>query len=145
MALIDGLADNNKREKLVADLTQLLDKQVANIGGISGMAIKTGYAAIKGISPGYSGGAINRLLPESFAALEPIWEEGVKTGDVVEYLTTNSSQTADAILSVTDTRIQKSSNSSIKGVYNKLRGSVKKHVEDAVPGLAKVINDYANS
>jgi hypothetical protein len=145
MALIDGLADNNKREKLVTDLNKLLDKQVASIGGISGMAIKTGYAAIKGISPSYSAGAINRLLPESFAALEPMWEEGLKTGDAVGYLTNNSSQTADAILSVTDIRIQKSSNSTIKGVYNKLRGSVKKHVENAVPGLAEVINDYANN
>lgn len=143
MALIDGLADNNKREKLVSDLNKLLDKQVASIGGISGMAIKTGYAAIKGVSPSYPAGAINRLLPESFAALEPMWEDGLKTGDAVGYLSNNRSQTADAILSVTDKRIEKSSNSTIKGVYNKLRGSVKKHVEDAVPGLAQVINDYA--
>ncbi|TAE60928.1 MAG: hypothetical protein EAZ76_12260 [Nostocales cyanobacterium] len=145
MALIDGLADNNKRQKLVTDLTQLLDTQVASIGGISGMAIKTGYAAINGISPGYCAGAIDRLLPESFAALEPIWEEGLKTDNAVGYLTNNSSQTADAVLSVTDTRIQKSSNSTIKGVYSKLRNSVKKHVEDSVPGLAKIIDEYANN
>lgn len=144
MALIDRLADNQKRQKLIVDLTNLLEKQVAAIGGISGMAIKTGYAAIKGISPGYCAGAIERLLPESFAALEPIWVEGVQTGNPVEYLTANRSRTADAVLSVTDVRIQKSNNSTIKGVYNKLRGSVKKHVEDAVPGLAKTIEEYAN-
>ncbi|MFM6133515.1 MAG: DUF6918 family protein, partial [Sphaerospermopsis kisseleviana] len=86
MALIDGLADDNKRQTLVADLTNLLDTQVSSIGGVSGMAIKAGYAAIKGISPKYCAGAIERLLPESFATLEPIWEEGLNTGDAVGYL-----------------------------------------------------------
>ncbi|MFM6002141.1 MAG: DUF6918 family protein, partial [Sphaerospermopsis kisseleviana] len=136
MALIDGLADDNKRQTLVADLTNLLDTQVSSIGGVSGMAIKAGYAAIKGISPKYCAGAIERLLPESFATLEPIWEEGLNTGDAVGYLSQNRSRTADLLLSITDIRIQKSSNSTIKGVYNKLRSSVKKHVEEAVPGLA---------
>ncbi|QYX33325.1 DUF6918 family protein [Sphaerospermopsis torques-reginae] len=145
MALIDGLADDNKRQTLVADLTNLLDTQVSSIGGVSGMAIKAGYAAIKGISPKYCAGAIERLLPESFAALEPIWEEGLNTGDAVGYLSQNRSRTADLLLSITDIRIQKSSNSTIKGVYNKLRSSVKKHVEEAVPGLAQVIDKYTKN
>ncbi|MBE9056468.1 DUF6918 family protein [Sphaerospermopsis sp. LEGE 08334] len=145
MALIDGLADDNKRQTLVADLTNLLDTQVSSIGGVSGMAIKAGYAAIKGISPKYCAGAIERLLPESFATLEPIWEEGLNTGDAVGYLSQNRSRTADLLLSITDIRIQKSSNSTIKGVYNKLRSSVKKHVEEAVPGLAQVIDKYTKN
>ncbi|MFM5982044.1 MAG: DUF6918 family protein [Sphaerospermopsis kisseleviana] len=145
MALIDGLADDNKRQTLLVDLTNLLDTQVAATSGISGMAIKTGYAVIKGISPGYCAGAIERLLPESFAALEPIWEEGLNTGDAVGYLSQNRSRTADLLLSITDIRIQKSSNSTIKGVYNKLRSSVKKHVEEAVPGLAQVIDKYTKN
>ncbi|MBD2293776.1 hypothetical protein H6G06_09795 [Anabaena sphaerica FACHB-251] len=142
MALIDGLADDNKRQTLVADCTNLLETQVASIGGISGLAIKAGYGAIKGISPGYCAGAIERLLPQSFAALEPIWEEGLKTDDPARYLIANRSRTADALLSVTDVRIQKSSNSTLKGIYNKLRNSVKNHVEEAVPGLAQILNKY---
>lgn len=145
MALIDGLADDNKRQTLLVDLTNLLDTQVSSIGGVSGMAIKAGYAAIKGISPKYCAGAIERLLPESFAALEPIWEEGLNTGDAVGYLSQNRSRTADLLLSITDIRIQKSSNSTIKGVYNKLRSSVKKNVEDAVPSLAQVIDKYTKN
>jgi hypothetical protein len=113
MGLVDGLADDNKRQKLVAECTQLLDKQVAAMSGVSGLAIKAGYGAIKGISPGYCAGAIERLLPESFAALEPIWEEGVQTGNPVQYLTENRSRTADTLLSLTDVRIQKSTNSTL--------------------------------
>ncbi|MEC4887910.1 MAG: hypothetical protein SAL70_42375 [Scytonema sp. PMC 1070.18] len=145
MGLIDGLADTNKREMLVADCTKLLDTQVASMGGVSGMALKAGYAAIKGVAPGYCAGAIERLLPESFAALEPMWNEGVETGDPVAHLTQNRDRTADALLSVTDVRIEKSSNSTVKSVYGKFRNSAKKHVEDAVPGLAQVIDNYTKS
>jgi hypothetical protein len=145
MGLIDGLADANRKQMLVADCTKLLDTQVASMSGVSGMALKAGYAAIKGIAPTYCAGAIERLLPESFAALEPIWDEGVKTGDPVAHLTQNCDRTADALLSVTDVRIQKSSNSTVKSVYSKFRNSAKKHVEDAVPGLAQVIGNYTKS
>jgi hypothetical protein len=30
----------------------------------------------------------------------------------------------------------------VRGTYEKLRGSAKKHVEEAVPDLAKVIHNY---
>ncbi|WP_353931362.1 hypothetical protein WJM97_01810 [Okeanomitos corallinicola TIOX110] len=142
MALIDGLADNQKRKKLVDNCTTLLDEQVAAKSGISGLAIKAGYAAIKGISPRYCAGAIERLLPESFAVLDPLWDEGLQTGDPVKHITNNSSRTADLLLSITDIRIKKSNNTAVKGVYNKLRNSAKQHIEEAVPSLAKVIDEY---
>jgi hypothetical protein len=74
-----------------------------------------------------------------------MWDEGLQTGNAVGYLTNNSSRTADAVLSVTDIRIQKSSNSTIKGVYGKLRNSVKQHIEEAVPGLAAIIDKYTKN
>jgi hypothetical protein len=145
MALIDGLKNDDKRQMLVADCMNLLETRVANIGGISGIAIKAGYATIKGISPKYCAGAVERLLPESFAALEPLWNEGLEAGDAVTHLTQNRSRTADAIFSVTDIRIEKSTNSTIKGVYGKLRVPVKKHVEEVVPDLAQILDKYAKN
>lgn len=145
MGLVDGLSDSNKKNMVVSDCTKLLDTQVASMSGVSGLALKAGYAAIKGIAPSYCAEAIERLLPTSLAALDPIWHEGVQTGDPVEHLTQNRSRTADALLSVTDTRIEKSSNTTVKGVYGKLRNSAKKHVEDAVPGLAKIIDNYTKN
>lgn len=142
MALIDGLADNQKRKQLVENCTTLLDEQIAAKSGISGLAIKAGYAAIKGVNPQYCAGAIERLLPESFAVLDPLWNEGLQTGDPVKHITNNSSRTADLLLGITDTRIKKSNNTAVKGVYNKLRNSAKQHIEEAVPSLAKVIDEY---
>lgn len=145
MGLSNGLSDPNKRNMVVADCTKLLDTQVGSMGGVSGLALKAGYAAVKGIAPSYCAEAIERLLPESFTALDPIWSEGVQTGNPVEHLTQNRDRTADALLGITDARIEKSKNTTVKGVYSKLRNSAKKHVEDAVPGLAKIIDNYTKS
>ncbi|HAJ58472.1 MAG TPA: hypothetical protein DCP31_03730, partial [Cyanobacteria bacterium UBA8543] len=98
---------------------------------------------VKGVKPGYIDGAIERLLPEVFAALEPMWSEGIQTGDPVGHLSQNRSRTADALLGITDARIEKTSNGIVRGAYNKLRSSAKSDVEEAVPGLAKIIDNYA--
>lgn len=145
MGLCEGLNDPAKKEMVVADCVKLMDEVVASMGGLSGMALKAGYATVKGVSPGYCAGAIERLLPESLAALDPIWSEGTQTGDPVAHLTQNTSRSADALLGITDARIEKSDNGIVRGVYSKFRNSAKEHVERAVPGLAKVINDYTKS
>lgn len=145
MALSDGLNDAAKRTKVVASCTELLDRQVSSMGGVSGLAIKAGYSTIKGVAPGYCAGAIEGLLPSFLTALDPIWEEGVQGGDPVAHLSQNTSRTANALLGITDARMEKSSNTTVKGIYSKLRGSVQKHVEKAVPDLAQVIDNYTKS
>lgn len=145
MGLTEGLNDPNKRASLVADCVTLIDEQVAAKGGMGGLAWKAAYGTVKGVNPGYIAGAIDRILPEILAAVEPMWNEGVQTGDPVGYLSQNSSRAADAVLSVTDARIEKSNNGVVRGAYNKLRNSAKGEVETAIPALAKILDKYTKS
>lgn len=145
MGLSDGLNDANKRQSVVADCVKLIDEQVAAKSGLSGLGLKAGYGAVNGVRPGYVAGAVERLLPEVFVALDPMWNEGVQTGDPVGYLTQNRSRAADALLSITDARIEKTSNGIVRGTYNKFRNSAKTDVEEAVPGLAKIIDNYTKA
>lgn len=142
MALSERIQDETVRANIVADCTKLIDKQVAAKGGLSGMAMKTAYGVIKGVGAGYIPGALNRLLPEACQAIDPIWQEGKAAGDPVQYLSEHSDRTADSILSVTDARIQRTSNGVVSGTYKKLRKSVKNDVEAAVPGLAEIIGTH---
>lgn len=130
--------------KLAADCAKLIDEQVATKSGISGLALKATYGAIKGLGANYVLSAIERILPEFLTALDPIWAEGTQTGNPVEHLAQNQTRAADQVLSVTDARIEKSSNGVVRGAYNKLRKSVKSDVEAAVPDLAKIIGQYAH-
>ncbi|HEY9597074.1 MAG TPA: hypothetical protein V6D33_05340 [Cyanophyceae cyanobacterium] len=145
MGLSNGLNDPTKKASLVADCVKLIDEQVATKGGLSGLALKAAYATVKGINPDYIARAVEGLLPEVLSVIEPIWSEGTQKGDPVEYLTQNQSRTADAILSITDAKIEKSNNGIVRGAYNRLRNSAKKDVEEAIPGLAKIIDNYTKA
>ncbi|MEB3211183.1 MAG: hypothetical protein VKL39_07505 [Leptolyngbyaceae bacterium] len=131
------------RTSIAKDCAGLIDDQVAAKSGMGGLALKATYGMVKGVGKEYIPGAIGRLLPDTFAALDPIWTEGVQSGDPVDYLSQHRSRAADMILSVTDTRIEKSNNKIVRSAYNKLRKSVKNDVEASVPELAKIIHTYA--
>ncbi|NJM99632.1 MAG: hypothetical protein HC800_23045 [Phormidesmis sp. RL_2_1] len=146
MQLSHKIQDSAIRDRIAADCTQLIDTQVAAKGGLGGMALKAAYGAVKGIGGDYIPGAVKRLMPEIFTALDPLWAEGVQTGDPVNYLSENSDRTADVILSTTDARIERKASGGIIGnTYKKLRNSVKRDVAEAVPGLALIIDKHINS
>jgi hypothetical protein len=143
MGLSEINNDPNKQASIVADCAQLIDQQVSAKSGIGGMAWKTAYGAVKGVMPNYIEEVIERMLPEFLGALDPIWSEGVQTGNAVEHLNQNRSRTADALLGITDARIEKSNNGIVRGAYKQLRGSAKSEVEAAVPGIAQILGKYA--
>ncbi|MBE9107178.1 hypothetical protein IQ229_20285 [Nostoc cf. edaphicum LEGE 07299] len=142
MGLSDGLLNPTKKAMVIEDCCNMIEGQLASKSGMSGIALKTAFAALKGVKPGYIPYVVEQILPQCFTALDPIWSQGVEKGNPVEYLSVNRSDTADALLGVTDARVKNSNRQIVRGTYEKLRGSAKKHVEEAVPDLAKVINNY---
>ena len=145
MGLSEGLLNPTKKAMAINDCCNMIEAQLASKSGMSGIALKTAFAALKGVKPGYIPYVVEQILPQCFTALDPIWSEGVQKGDPVEYLNANRSQTADALLGVTDVRVKNAKRQIVRGTYEKLRGSAKKHVEEAVPDLAKVISNYTKS
>ncbi len=139
MSLADALLDPAKKSVVVADCCKLIDAEVADKGGLSGIVVKAGYAVVKGLKPGFITEVIEKLLPEFAAQLDPFWGDAVKNGDAKKSLVQNKSNVADALLSVTDGKIESSKSSVVRGTYDKLRGSAKKNVEDAVPRLADLL------
>ena len=142
MELTNKIQDEAVRESIAADCTHLIDQQVSAKSGLSGLALKATYGVVKNVGADYVPGAIKRLLPETCAALDPIWAEGVQKGDPVAYLSQHKDRTADVILSTTDTRIANNGSGIIKASYNKLRKSVKSDVAAAVPELAQILSKH---
>ena len=143
MNLNDVLNDEAKRASITEDVCRLVDEQVGNQRGISGVAVKAGYKLVQGVKPGFVRNVVEALLPEFAAALEPFREQAVTQGQpVASYFGAHSQEVAEALLAVTDGRAQASKHGSVKGAYGKLRGSARKNVERAVPGLGKIIETY---
>lgn len=139
------LLDSSRRPTVVADLQNLIDEEVADKSGVSGTVIKTAFAAVKKIKPGIIGSAVDSLLDDFAAALEPLYADFKASGgsDFASYLPTRGSEAADALLSVTDARAEKSSRDSIKKAYDKLRPKGKENVEAALPRLGALIDKHA--
>ena len=77
MGLSEALADKDKKSKIVADCTVLIDQEVDAKGGLSSIPLKAGYKAVKGIKPGFISHVLENLLPEFATKVDPIWAEGV--------------------------------------------------------------------
>jgi hypothetical protein len=145
MGLSEGLLNPTKKAMVVDDCCNMIEEQLAAKSGISGLALKTAFAALKGVKPGYIPYIVEQLLPQWFTAIDPIWSQGVQNGDPVGHLISSRSITADALLSITDTRVKASKRQIVRGTYEKFRGSAKQNVEEAVPDFAKVIDKYTKA
>ncbi|NDL60093.1 DUF6918 family protein [Phytoactinopolyspora mesophila] len=135
----------DRRPAVVKDVENLVDAEVAGKSGVSGLAVKSGYGLIKKINSTFVSDAVDSMLDNFVARLEPYYAEHVKagSGSFADRLTGNSSDVADALLGVTDDRAAGSRRDSVKKVYSKLRPQAKKHVEEALPRLGELIDKHA--
>jgi hypothetical protein len=145
MSLVEALTGDERKKEVVKACCELIDAEVKDKGGISGLAIKAGYGTVKGIKPGFVEKAVEDLLPEFAKALDPIYADAKSQNKpVADFFSSNSDRVADALLSITDAKASRAKSGVAKSAYEKLRGSAKKNVEQAVPRLGKLIEKYGN-
>jgi hypothetical protein len=143
--LPEVLTESDKRSRVVSDCLALIDSEVADKSGISGMAIKAGYKAVKGIKPGFLEKVVDDLLPEFAGAIDGVYQEAVERGRPVrDYFVENKTRAADSLLTITDDRAKRTKSGVIKATYERLRGSAKKNVEAAIPRLGELIQKHAS-
>ena len=143
--LVEVLTSPAKKASVVDDCVDLVDREVADKSGLSGMAIKAGYGAVKGIKPGFIKGAVTDLVPEFAKALDPLFGEAQSKGEPLgAYFSKNASRAANALLAITDGKAERSKHALVKGTYGRLRGTAKKNVEQAMPRLGQLIEKYAS-
>lgn len=142
-ALGDALLGADRFPAVKADVEALIDAEVSDKKGASGLALKGGYAAVKKVGPSIVPSAVEGLLPEFVAKLQPFWQDFAGNGAFGDYLVARGEQVADALLGVTDEKIAASSKSAVKKVYDSLRPSAKKHVIEALPRVGALIQKHA--
>jgi len=143
-SLMEQLSKSPKRESVVHDACKVLDQEVSDKGGLSGLAIKGAYKLVDGIKPGFVQEVVDSLLDDFLKSIDPIYQEALsqqlKPGT---HIAANASRVADALLQVTDRKAEKATRAVIKKTYEKLRPSAKKHVESAVPRLGQLVERHA--
>jgi hypothetical protein len=140
--LAERIGRGAQRSAVIADCVALVDSQVQAKSGLSGVAIKGAYGAVKRIKPGFISEVVEALLDEWLAAMEPFhasWRAGGGGAGFAEYMAARSDDVAEALLAVTDRRAERSKHTTVKKAYEKLRGSAKKNVAEAVPELGRLV------
>ena len=141
--LKEMLGSGDKRREVVDDACVVLDEEVADKSGLSGVAIKSAYKLVKSVKPGFIREVIEHLYDDFLDALEPVYQEALSKNEPPgAYLKANSGRVADALLAVTDARAQNAKRGGIKKTYEKLRPTAKKHVEAAAPRLAAMFDRH---
>ncbi len=138
------LTDPAVQPKAVAALAQVVESEVQNRSGISGVAVKAGYKAVTALKPGLVEHAIERMLPDFADRLDPFWESR-GTRPFSEQLAANSDAAAEALLAVSDQRAEKPDNAAFARVYKTVRPKAKGMVEQALPQVGAAIESVAVS
>jgi len=143
-SLVERIGVEPQRVKVIADCVELIDGQVKAKGGLSGMAIKGAYATIKTIKRGFVPSVVEALLDDWLGKLQPHydkWSAG-GSGTFSEFVIARSDDVAEDLLQVTDERAAKTSHTTAKKAYEKMRGGAKKNVIEGIPELARLIEKH---
>jgi N-acetyl-beta-hexosaminidase len=137
------LGEGETRAKVVQDCVELIDSEVKDKGGLSGMAIKAGYAVVNGMKPSFVSEAVNHMLDDFADKLDPTYQEAKAAGKpVAAHFDATRSKVADALLAITDEKAKRAKSAAVVKTYEKLRGTAKGHVEAAMPRLGRLVEKY---
>ncbi len=143
--LADILGAPQHRDAVIADVVKLVEAQVANRRGLSGLSLRTALGVVRAARPDPLQRAVARLLPQFAAALEPLYQRfrsGREDRDFSVFLQKNADAATAALLATADARVEGLANASLKSVYARFRGLGETEVRASVAPLSKLIRGY---
>jgi hypothetical protein len=140
--LQDLVQNETARAQLINLCAELIEHEVNNKSGLSGLALKTTYSVVKSIKPNMVSSVLESLLGECVRALQPFVTQALAEHgrDLIPFFSSHASTIAETLLAITDKRAEHTTHAMLRKAYEKLRPTGLKNVETAIPGLAQVLN-----
>ena len=141
--LVEKLGTEPLRTQVIAECVDLIDAQVKQ----KGFVIKSAYATIKAIKKKFVTETVDALLDDWMGKIQPHYDKWVATkpSSFSDYIISRSDDVAEDLLSVTDARAEKTSHTTAKKMYMRMRDSAKKNVVEAIPELSKMIERHLDA
>jgi hypothetical protein len=139
-SLVEMLAKDPVRPLVIADCVDLIEAQVKQ----KGFVIKSAYAAIKAIKKRFVPEVVDSMLDEWLSKISPHYDRWAanKSSTFCDYVVARSDDVAEDLLSVTDARAARTSHTTAKKMYGRMRDGAKKNVIEAIPALARMIEKH---
>jgi hypothetical protein len=131
--------------KVLDDCQTLIDQEIADKSGASGMAVKLAYKTASSFAPGYFRKTLEDMLPQIVDKLQPYWADFSTSGssEFGDYLQKRGTEVTEDLLSLTDDIAAVSKRPTIIKAYRAVRGSAAKHVQAALPRVGDLVMKYA--
>ncbi|HEY5949926.1 MAG TPA: hypothetical protein VIV40_30740 [Kofleriaceae bacterium] len=141
--LVEQIGQEPKRKSVIEDCVSLIDAQVKQ----KNFVIKSAYAMIKGIKKSFVPDTVDALLDDWLNKLQPHYDKwsANKTSSLSDFFVSRSDDVAEDLLQVTDQRAEKTSHTTAKKMYLKMRDGAKKNVVEAIPDLARMIEKHVGA
>jgi hypothetical protein len=130
----------DRRPAVIEDCVALIDAQVKQ----KGFVIKSAYGVIKGIKKKFVPEVVDSLLDDWLGKIQPHYEKwaAAKTSTLSDFMVARSDDISEDLLSVTDQRAEKTTHTTAKKMYLRMRDGAKKNVIEAIPDLAKMLEKH---
>jgi hypothetical protein len=140
--LVDTLGREPVRPKVVEETVALIDSQVKQ----KGFLIKGAYSTIKAIKGKFVPDVVDALLDDWLGKIQPHYDkwEVTKPSTFADYVIARSDDVAEDLLKVTDERAARTSHTTAKKMYTRMRDSAKRNVVEAIPELARLLEKHLN-
>ena len=144
-SLVEVLKDPTKRPLVLTDCEQMLDAEVADKRGLTGVGVKAAFKTLKAIKPGMIRHTLDDLLDELAVKVDPFWQLCQSEGAVPQaYFETNKVAIANALLEITDQRAAQSKFKNIVRAYRSLRPKAVQYIGDAMPRFSQLVSKHAS-
>jgi len=140
-SLVELLAKEPVRPRVIEDCVELIEAQVKQKGFI----IKSAYATIKAIKKRFIPEVVDTMLDEWLGKLQPHhdkWSANKGSSSFADHVIARGDEVAEDLLSVTDGRAARTSHTTAKKMYGRMRDGAKKNVIEAIPALARLIEKH---
>ena len=141
--LVEQLGKEPRRPQVIGDCVELIDAQVKQ----KGFVVKTAYATIKAIKKKFVPEVVDALLDDWLGKIQPHYDKwaAAKTSSLCDFMVARSDDVAEDLLSVTDARAEKTTHTTAKKMYLRMRDGAKRDVVEAIPDLAKMLEKHLSA
>lgn len=127
---------------MVADGIVELDAELDERSGVTAMAVRAGYKAVRKLRPTIVEDNLERLLPRFAPVLDGHYNTGLASGNLERHFVSNAANIAESLLAVTDARAAEASNKVAVKAYEKLRPRAKGNVVDGMPRVVRLLERH---
>ncbi len=143
--LSETVKDTARRQAVLDDCVKLIEAEVADKKGLTGMAVKAAFKSVSKLRPGMVRHSMDNLLDDFSQQVDPFWDECQQSGEAPRaFFSRRKTDVANALLSITDRRAERADNKVLVRAYKSLRGTAIDHIGAAMPRFADLLAKHAS-